>query len=203
MKILFVKLGWLFYEKMDEACDNFRSYFQSNGISEALTSIFTKLSRMRRRPENSIEFVRQNLPPAQEDTIARLTNELQELEKDIVGIRKRLPVKKIPEPAIEEDDEHSDLDNDELIGIEKTEFNNQKLNEFEQSITVAVEPAHEKVVQNEMIMINAKQMEEDTFEVRAEIKNEEINIRSTEDESQKLSDRIESETEDHNKQSIE
>lgn len=101
---------------MDEACNSFRDFIQSKGISDALVSAMESLHRLRRKPHNPIEFIRQNLPPVQKDTIASLTSELEELKKDIQNIRKRLPEKKVPEPEIEvidEESEHEDFDDTE------------------------------------------------------------------------------------------
>lgn len=100
---------------MDEACDNFRTYLASSGTSEALIVALTNLYRMGKRPNNPIEFIRQNLPPVHEETIASLTAELQALRKDCENLRKMLPKEELPaenaEPKMEsksEDDEDAE-----------------------------------------------------------------------------------------------
>lgn len=78
---------------MEDACNDFRTYFRSSGISTALVAALLSLYRMHNRPKNPIEYIRQHLPPVEEDTITSLTNLIKELKTDIANIRKRLPKK--------------------------------------------------------------------------------------------------------------
>lgn len=73
---------------MEDACNKFQSYFYSSGVAEALRSTLVLLREMKKKPKNSVEFIRQNLPPAQTESIASLKYELAQLKKDLVWLMK-------------------------------------------------------------------------------------------------------------------
>lgn len=83
---------------MEEACTNFRAYLQSSGVSEALSVALMSLYKLSKRPTNSIEYIRQNLPPEQDETIEKLTHRLHDLKKDIEKLKKMLPKEVLPVP---------------------------------------------------------------------------------------------------------
>lgn len=91
---------------MEEACNDFRMYFRSSGISSALVTTLKSLYQMRNRPQNPIEFIRQHLPPVEEDTTASLANLIAELKADIANIRKSLP-KKPPKSEVKDEEEEA------------------------------------------------------------------------------------------------
>lgn len=97
-----------------EACEKFKTYLYSSGVSDAILVPLISLCQMRRKPENPIEYIRQNLPPPEDFTVASLTNQLNGLRKDIENFRKMLPKETIPEPEVkpveDEFDENDDLD---------------------------------------------------------------------------------------------
>lgn len=97
---------------MEEACNDFRMYFRSSGISAALVTALMSLYQVRKRPQNPIEFIRQHLPPIEEDTTASLTSLVAELKTDIANIRKSLP-KKPPKAEIKEEEEAKSMDSAE------------------------------------------------------------------------------------------
>lgn len=99
---------------MEEACTNFRAYLHSSGVSEALSIALLSLYKLNKRPTNSIEYIRQNLPPEQAETIAGLTNQLEELKKDIEKLKKMLPKDVLPEPKEEVEGTMSEM------GVEST-----------------------------------------------------------------------------------
>lgn len=170
---------------MDEACDSFRDFIRSKGISDALASALESLHRLRRKPKNPIEFIRQNLPPVQEDTIADLTNELEALKKDIQNIRKRLPEKKIPEPEIEVTEE--DSENEEHDDIEQAEFESKP----DESKLIAtdtnvehVQVASGDIVQNEIDISPTEHIIEDLIDqVSNGVEPKAISVHSTNDET--------------------
>lgn len=86
---------------MEEACTNFRAYLHSSGVSEALSMALLSLYKLSKKPTNPIEYIRQNLPPEQAETIAGLTNQLEDLKKDIEKLKKMLPKEMLPVKAEE------------------------------------------------------------------------------------------------------
>lgn len=100
--------------ELKEACEKFRTFLYSSGVSDAIVVPLINLCQMRRKPENPIEYIRQNLPPPEDFTVASLTNKLNLLKKDIENFRKMLPEEKSPEPEVkpaeEEIVENEDLD---------------------------------------------------------------------------------------------
>lgn len=97
------------------AADKFKTYLHSSGVSDAIEAPLIQLFHLRRKPENPIEYIRQNLPPPEDFTVASLTHQLHGLRKDIENFRKMLPEQKVPEPveAVEDEiDENEDLDED-------------------------------------------------------------------------------------------
>lgn len=86
---------------MEEACTNFRAYLHSSGVSEALSMALLSLYKLSKKPTNPIEYIRQNLPPVQAETIASLTNNLEDLKKDIQKLKKMLPKDMLPVNAEE------------------------------------------------------------------------------------------------------
>lgn len=104
---------------MEEACNSFRTYLNSSGIGEALETTLTALFQMKTWPANPMEFIRQNLPPAQNETTASLSAELIDLRKDIENLRKMMPKEDpLPLPDIIEEPKHED-------GTEQTEIEAQ------------------------------------------------------------------------------
>lgn len=83
---------------MEDACNKFRAYLHRSGVSEALMSSITSMYFELERPANATEYLRQHLPPVQEKTIAGLTNELEELQNEIDGIRNVLELLRNPPP---------------------------------------------------------------------------------------------------------
>lgn len=81
---------------MDQACNKFRGYLHKTGVNESFVVALTELYRKEERPFNPTEFIRQNMPPAQADSIAGLTKELEELEKEIESLRKMIPEDRLP-----------------------------------------------------------------------------------------------------------
>lgn len=101
---------------LEEACHNFRTYLESSGVSEILLSTLKTLAEMRHKPHNPVEWIRQNLPPVQEETIDTLTRELKELQKDLDTLRSMLTQNKIPKPTdigVEKEPEQKNLEGDE------------------------------------------------------------------------------------------
>lgn len=76
---------------MEEACNNFRSYLNSSGCGEAISTSLSNLYKLEKKPANPIEFIRRNLPPSQKETVADLTAELADLNNDIEKLRSMLP----------------------------------------------------------------------------------------------------------------
>lgn len=73
---------------MEDACIKFRSFFESSGVSEAITEALSKLFMLKVKPVDSVEFLRQNLPPPERETIKGLKSELAGLYKDIERLNK-------------------------------------------------------------------------------------------------------------------
>lgn len=73
---------------MEEACTKFRLFMESSGVSDAIYQTLLKLYKLEKKPNNSVEFLRQNLPPAQSETIAKLKSQLATLNKDIDRLNK-------------------------------------------------------------------------------------------------------------------
>lgn len=105
---------------MEEACNQFRSYLHSSGVADALAASLTSLYQLKKKPENPVEFIRQNLPPTQEETISGLTNELAELTNDIDKLREMLPK-----------DAEMDIQEDELIKTESKQDETEREHQIE------------------------------------------------------------------------
>lgn len=90
---------------MEEACTNFRAYLHSSGVSDALSAALLSLYKTSKKPANPIEYIRQNLPPEQAETIAGLTHRLEDLKKDIEKLKKMLPKEVLPDPKGEDEEE--------------------------------------------------------------------------------------------------
>lgn len=144
---------------MEEACNKFRNYLQSSGTAEALTASLTSLYRLKKWPESPVEFIRQHLPPVQEETISGLTKELEDLNQDIAKIQKMIPVEKIPDRRLDTVDEivteieqNPDTIGDD-IGLESMQGNAkegdsvQNPEEVQEQATTS-EPQEEKGEQN-------------------------------------------------------
>lgn len=94
---------------MDDACNKFRGYLHKTGVNDAFVIALTELYRLKERPANPTEFIRQNLPPAQAESIASLTAELDELEKEIDNLRKMIPPDRLP--PRKDDDSKTEMSN--------------------------------------------------------------------------------------------
>lgn len=81
---------------MDGACSKFRGYLHKSGVNDAFVVALTELYRKDERPFNPTEFIRQNMPPAQDESIASLTEELEKLEEEIASLRKMIPEDRLP-----------------------------------------------------------------------------------------------------------
>lgn len=84
---------------MEETCIKYRAYLQQSGVMEAISDTLLELFQLGKenRPPNPTEFLRQNLAPAQTDSIASLTAELQELYNEIEKLRKIIPADMLPQ----------------------------------------------------------------------------------------------------------
>lgn len=102
---------------MDEKCDEFKSYLHSSGAMKALKEALASVYRLESWPANPIDFICQNLPCEQNETIAGLTNELEELRKIVEYLRSTVPKKESNENL--PDEESKD------IGIKVNENSNE------------------------------------------------------------------------------
>lgn len=104
--------------KMEKSGNDFRAYLHSAGVFKSLVTAVVSLHQMRNRPENPVEFIRQHLPPVQEDTVDSLTRELDELKEDITAIRKIIAHMEISDCDIESGDEseNESCDSEDRLG---------------------------------------------------------------------------------------
>lgn len=107
---------------MEEACTNFRAYLHSSGVSEALSVALLSLYKLSKKPANPIEYIRQNLPPEQGETIDGLTRRLEDLKKDIEKLKKMLPKEVLPEPKQDVDGSVSKMDIESTFDGTETVF---------------------------------------------------------------------------------
>lgn len=93
---------------MEETCIKYRAYLQQSGVLEAISDTLLELFRLGKenRPHNPTEYLRQNLAPAQEESIASLTAKLEELTEEIEKLRKIIPAEMLPQRS--ETDEIAD-----------------------------------------------------------------------------------------------
>lgn len=68
---------------MDGRCDQFQKYLHSSGAIKAIIDALVSLYYLESWPENPIDFICRELPSEQNEIIASLTNELEDLQKEL------------------------------------------------------------------------------------------------------------------------
>lgn len=108
--------------EMEEFCNNSRSYLNTSGVGEAVSTSLSNLYKLEKKPANPIEFIRRNLPPTQKETVAELTAELADLNNDIEKLRSMLPkVEPIKDTNSVENDESNELNSNFEANLEEFE----------------------------------------------------------------------------------
>lgn len=78
------------FKPIDGKRDEFRKYLERTGVLEAITKVLIKLLNAPERPENAVEFIRNNLGVtlSQANTIKQLTADLEDAQNEIAQLKR-------------------------------------------------------------------------------------------------------------------
>lgn len=74
---------------METPRDEFWQYLQTSGVEETLSDVLQKLYRLEKKPENAVEFLRNNLIPGMAQKLEAQTQEIASLKKELTALKKK------------------------------------------------------------------------------------------------------------------
>lgn len=142
---------------MDGKCHQFQNYLHSSGMMKALKEALASLFRLESWPANPIDFVCHNLLSEQNETVASLTNELEELRNKVQYLRNIVPEEEFREKKIhdekrkniEEVNKISEEHESEIVLIQPVNDINQDSKESDQETILMIEELDRKVSQED------------------------------------------------------
>lgn len=74
---------------METPRDEFWQYLQTSGVEETLSEVLQKLYRLEKKPENAVEFLRNNLIPGMAQKLDAQMQEIAALKKELAALKKK------------------------------------------------------------------------------------------------------------------
>ena len=69
----------------------FREYLESSGGEEAMWKVLIKLDGMKNKPEDPVEFIRENIAPELSEIYKTLKEDITKTEEELLAIAEKYP----------------------------------------------------------------------------------------------------------------
>lgn len=201
---------------MEEACISYGLYLNMTGTAEAVSNALLNLFLLKEKPENPVEFIRENLDPKTNEVIAKLKKEIQSAEQELAQLNeiaaeyKAKSIKLIAEQAkaaleldadtLADGSEENVMSSEAIDGSAEIDKQSTQPNSKGDEVNVESKPNTE----NPKIEIDSKSAA-DSAEFKAEMKpntettdfetDSKLNADATESESKSIAESTESKAE--------